>query len=571
MTALPIRPAHRVLAVGIDAMTWWMVEEAMAGGRLPNLRALLDRSAVSRLDDRKGYRTGLVWEQFLTGRSPAGAGRWHAVRYDPRTYTCAQVGALQAPFFAGPGGPRTIAFDVPYLSTEFDTDGAVVAAWGAHDPGHARASRPAGLLAEIDARFGPHPAFGNDYQVVWHRPDWVERLGAALHEGASLRATIVRWLQARVPDWDLCLTSFSELHSASEMFWHGIDPKHPLADTDTAELAKRWLHRIYDAIDLGLGQLVEGMEPDDHMVVFCTHGMGSNTSDVPSMVLLPELLHRLEIGSPLLRNPPGPPPRPGDPAPTIPRDSTWAREIDRHFPGRAGRSARAAARRVAPVAGPRLYRRLKGRSTADIDRPVVAPGLFGVAVPAETADHETRSDMAWHNATRYGRYWPRMGAFVLPGFYDAAIRVNLAGRDGRGIVAAADYLAFCDRLEEMLHSLRNPYTGNPAVMGVLRPLARDPYAKAVTDADLVVSWAEPACAIEHPTAGTVGPFPMRRPGGHGDPVGFAAVSGPGVVPGHLGTRLPPDVPATILALLGRGPSNGMEGTPLVGTQDRSAP
>src|SRR5947209_5474731 len=99
-------PRHgRVLAVGIDAMTWWMVEEAMAGGRLPHLRALLARSAVARLDDRRGYRTGLVWEQFLTGRSPARVGRWQAVSYDPNNYRCTQIGATHAPFFAGPGGP----------------------------------------------------------------------------------------------------------------------------------------------------------------------------------------------------------------------------------------------------------------------------------------------------------------------------------------------------------------------------------------------------------------------------------------------------------------------------------
>ncbi|MEA2716406.1 MAG: hypothetical protein QOI99_723 [Actinomycetota bacterium] len=565
-TGLPGRPAGRVLAVGIDAMTWWMVEGAMAGGRLPHLRGLLERSAVARLDDRKGHRTGLVWEQFLTGRSPAGVGRWQAVHYDPDTYRCHQVGALHAPFFAGENGPRTIAFDVPYLSTAFETDGAVVAAWGAHDPGHSRGSRPAGLLAEIDATFGPHPACGNDYQVVWHRPEWVERLGAALQDGASRRPSIVRWLQARVPGWELCLTAFSELHSASEMFWHGVDPRHPLAGGATAELAGRWLRNVYDAVDEALGELLESVTADDHVVVFCTHGMGTNASDLPSMVLLPELLHRMEIGSPLLRNPQGPPPGLGDAVPGIPPDSTWAREIDRHFPGRARRRVRQAARSLAPVAAPRLHRQLTRRPLAELDRAVVAPGLFGVPVRAETADHGTRSTLAWHQARRYERYWPRMHAFVLPGFYDTAIRINLEGRDRHGLVAAEAYRGWCDRLEATLRQLRNPYTGNPVVSGVLRPRAHDPYASAPTDADLVVSWAEPACALEHPALGVVGPFPMRRPGGHGDPVGFAAVAGPGIPARHLGTRLPPDVPATILALLGRAPEAGMEGAPLVERQ-----
>jgi predicted AlkP superfamily phosphohydrolase/phosphomutase len=163
-----------------------------------------------------------------------------------------------------------------------------------------------------------------------------------------------------------------------------------------------------------------------------------------------------------------------------------------------------------------------------------------------------------------------MRAFALPGFYDAAIRVNLAGRDARGMVATGDYTPECDRLETMLRGLRNPYTGNPVVTGVLRPRADDPYAPSATDADLVVSWAEPACAFDHPTVGIVGPYPMRRPGGHGDPVGFVAIRGPGLPVGHVGTRLPPDVPATVLALLGRALNPGMEGTPVAHRQALAA-
>src|SRR5437764_7989913 len=127
MATSSLPPARRVLVVGIDAMTWWMVEEGVAAGRLPNLRGLIERSTVARLDDSRGFRTGLVWEQFLTGRSPDGVGRSQAVEYDPMTYRAHQVGAVAPPFFAGPGGPRTVAFDVPYLSTAFQASGAVVA------------------------------------------------------------------------------------------------------------------------------------------------------------------------------------------------------------------------------------------------------------------------------------------------------------------------------------------------------------------------------------------------------------------------------------------------------------
>ena len=440
---------------------------------------------------------------------------------------------------------------------------------GRTTPVTARASRPAGLLAAIDARFGPHPACGNDYQVVWHRADWVDRLGSALVAGASARPAIVRYLQDQVPDWELCVVAITELHSASEMFWYGVDPVHPLAGADTAALARRWLDRVYDAVDEAVGELVESAGPGDHVVAFSPHGMGSNTTDVPGMVLMPELLHRLEIGSPLLRNPAGPPPGPGDPPPTIPADGTWAAVIDSQMPGRLGRTARRAVRRVAPVAGARLHRRLTRRPTADLDRPTVSPGLFGVPVRAESTADERRGPLLWHQARRYQRFWPEMHAFVLPSFYDTAIRINLAGREARGIVPPAEYAAWCDRMEALVRALRNPYTGNLIAESVIRPMAADPFARTDTDADLVVRWAEATAAIEHPALGVVGPVPIRRPGGHGYPTGFVAIAGPDVEPGDLGTRHPPDVAATILALLGRPVGPGMEGTPILDAQGSS--
>ena len=104
-----------------------------------------------------------------------------------------------------------------------EAPGVQVTAWGGHDPGYPRASRPAGLLHEIEERFGPHPAFDNDYEIVWHRPQAIDALADALVVGTHRRADIARFLQERQPDWQLMVTVLSEPHSANEAFWHGVD------------------------------------------------------------------------------------------------------------------------------------------------------------------------------------------------------------------------------------------------------------------------------------------------------------------------------------------------------------
>ena len=174
----------RVAVIGLDAAEWSLLDPMMAAGEFPHLARLRRRSAVAVLTDPDDYRTGLVWEHFLTGRSAAGNRRWAAVEFDPATYATWQEGARQqVPFYITSPPVRTVLFDVPYAPLQHAVDGVLVVGWGGHDPGNPRAARPAGLLREIDARFGPHPAFGNDYSPSGTGPRrstaWVTRWSSA--------------------------------------------------------------------------------------------------------------------------------------------------------------------------------------------------------------------------------------------------------------------------------------------------------------------------------------------------------------------------------------------------------
>ena len=59
---------------------------------------------------------------------------------------------------------------------------------------------------------------------------------------------------------------------------------------------------VYRAVDRLIGALADEF-PDVTMVVFSMGGMGPNTSDVPSMLMLPELAYRHAFGRPLFRQP----------------------------------------------------------------------------------------------------------------------------------------------------------------------------------------------------------------------------------------------------------------------------
>ena len=554
----------RVVAVGLDAMERTLVEALMADGALPNLAAIRNRAVRCHLQNTVEYRSELPYTQFLTGKGGSANGYWTTVAFDPSTYDVATTGALDAkPFYALGQGTKVVQFDVPHSVLADDVDGIQITGWGCHSPQYPRAARPAGMLREIDARFGPHPAWGNDSEPGWYEPDYIEALTEALRVGAHRRIDVLEWLQRRVPDWDLLLTVMSEPHSAGHHLWHGIDVDHPLHHAATAELARQRLLDTYAAVDDAIGRLDRSLPDDVALMVFALHGMQPNENDLPSLVLLPELLHRLWKGRPLLRD--------GEQStwaadgyePLVPeRHQRWIAYMQAAFAGRFRDDPVHRLRTLVPGPLVDLARRATGRF---VPPPV---GVLGWPVPPETdlsieEIRQWREHLRWQVPTWYRRHWPTMPAFVLPTFSDAHVRINLAGRERDGIVPREQYRAVGEQVIDIVRRCRDPRTGEPVLEDALWTHGDDPFDPGAPDADLVLFWRRPVDALEHPDAGTVGPFPFMRTGEHSS-AGFAYLAAPGLAPTDLGERSALDVTPTIVELLGHQPPADMAGASLLG-------
>jgi predicted AlkP superfamily phosphohydrolase/phosphomutase len=554
----------RVAAIGLDAMESTLVERLMADGSLPNLRAIRDRAVRSNLRNTREYRSELPFTQLLTGKGGAANRYWTTVSFDPANYEVAAVGALEArPFYALGPGTKVIQFDVPHSVLADDVDGIQITGWGCHSPQYPRAARPMGMLREIDARFGAHPAWGNDSEPGWYEPDYIEALTEALKVGAQRRVDVLSWLQQRLPDWDLLFTVMSEPHPAGHQMWHGIGVGHPLHTAATAELAAARLVEIYRTVDLAVGRLVDGLPSDSAVVVFALNGMQPNVNELPSLVLLPELLHRLWRGRPLLRD--------GDQArwaaggyePVVPpRHRRWLAQMQAAFEGRLSDDPIQWIRRRTPERLLRVAYWAAGRSVPPV-------GELGWPVPPETElpieqIRLPRDYLRWQVPTWYRRHWPAMPAFVLPTFSDAHVRINVQGRERDGIVPPDRYRAVGEEVIDIVRRCRDPHTGEPVLEDALWTHDDgDPFDPDAPDADLVLWWRRPVDALEHPEVGLVGPFPFVRTGEHSSN-GFAFVTAPGLEPADLGVRSALDVTPTILDLLGQRRDTSMPGTSLVG-------
>ena len=544
--------APRVLVIGLDGFELTFADELVREGRLPAIAAHREAAATVPLRPGPDHLTGLSWELFWSGRSSTTSERASAVEFDPATYAVWQEGARCATGF--PAGTRTVVFDAPYADLDRSPDVRGVVAWGAHDPGlDAFQARPAAVGRRFVRRFGHYPASEWVYGRPWASPADAERMGRDLAHAVDVRAAAAEWLLTdAVTDWELALVVVSEPHSAAEGLWHGVDPGHRLHDAPSGAPARDAMVGVYEAVDRLVASLVArvtAVGPLDAVVLCALTGMGPNRSDVPAMMLLPELLSRWSSGRARLHVPEAWASSPASVPVGSPAEVKWSRDwIDgaKVEPGPTGLPAPVrAATRVLPSS---VQRRL--RDARDARRRAGLP-----------VGHQS---LSWEPATWYADAWPTMRAFALPAFYDGRVRVNLEGREAHGVVTVDEYHTVLDELETLVRECHDPRTGDPVVEAVVRGADSDPRALDSSAADLTIVWAGSPNALVHPVHGCIGPVPYLRTGGHTGPAGFAWFTGAGFAPRRHPEALAVDLPPTLSELVAGAVPAGMAGRSLLG-------
>lgn len=527
---------QRVLAIHLDGYEQSLGARYMAEGDMPVLSRLEATSGRWLLDYGAAQRTGLAGEHVATGLSPDAAGRHAAVMFDPHSYGVWQVATGMQPFPERLPA-RTVVVDPSYFDLSRAPHVRGLVGWGAHDPGVALQANPSPLLDEVLTRFGPYPAEPWIYGFTWPSVERTRTMGSALVHAVDVRAEMARWLLAdRMPDWDLGLVTVSEPHSVIEALFHGVDTQHPLHGHPSAAAAGEGVREVHRAIDRLIGTLADAF-PDAQLVVFSMGGMGRNRSDVASMLLLPELLHRHAFGSAFFR--PSASERPVRGPVHLPSDTpSWESWAQKALQPKRSFSLPS-----------RLTRHLPAR---------IRDSLHGSSRPLPPAEPEGPivSDLSWMPASAYQPAWRRMRVFALPSFYDGRLRVNLKGRERHGLVPLAKYRATLDAVAHLLRECVDAETGEGVVDVLETPPCGDPRELGPTESDLVIVWRHGPLGLEHPRLGRIGPFPWRRTGGHTGPRGKLWLQSPRVAAGDHGDASSFDTVPTLIDLLGCDPPSG---------------
>jgi len=524
-----------VIAIGLDATDPKLLEHWMDLGELPNLARFREQGTFGWVNNVRYYRTETSWITFLTGALPAQTGEWGHVHYDPLRYAAEEQSAYgfikYPPFYALMPEHRVAVFDPPLARPVDGVNGIQVMGWGTEVNQCLRTSSPGQLMAELIKRHGAHPMFevsppesGSADEVVYsyripssYDLPALEALRDRLIAGAGRRTQLMLDLLGREP-WDLFLGVFSETHTACHLLWH-TSQDHPLHDLLIMDNNTDLMLDVFKAVDTGLGKVLEALPKDADVLLFSIYGIAANNLDLPSMAFLPELLFR------------------------------WS------FPGQQA---------LGGAADDSVRLDYPGHWKDEMWKLRTPEGDARLESPAE---QQRRGDpMHWQPSNWYRPLWPGMKAFALPTYSEGLIRINLQGRESRGLIAPEDYQKTCDELCDYLHALKDGRTGKPMVREVVRRKTHPMDSAALgPPADLILLWQEdvPTDVIESPQSGRIGPFPFFRSGGHCSR-GFIAARGPDF---EAGTRLESmqatDLTATMFHLMGHEIPDYISGRPLL--------
>jgi len=464
--------APPTIAIAIDAAEPTVVRRLMADGELPALAAIAGGAAPARVTSHAHIGSGTVWPTFGSAATPFAHGVHYHWAWDPARMQVSRFDLADVVPWWRARGRSVLTLDVPFLPFA-DREGCVeIAEWGAHDRVRGRVeARPNGLAEELARDPGPHPFQRQPPPAPdGLSPRATHALSKRAREGARLRGELaVALLRRQRPD--IACIVFPEVHHASHLLWHTLEPDHPLL-AERAGADERALVDVFRAVDAAVGRVVESLPADARVVVFSLHGM--RPARGVSTVLHPLLVH---LGFAAV-------PRAGR---LSPRD--------------AGRTAFAAAKARAPTSARRAWRR------------AASPAILrAAAAPTMMRPYD----------------WERTRAFALPSDQHGWVRVSLAGREACGIVPPAHYDGLCDELTAALHEARTD-DGRPLVRRVVRVAEEDGGSPPTRLPDLVVHWEDAAHDVPVRVAGSdiaARPDGLRLTGQHTFD-GFVIASGPG--------------------------------------------
>ncbi|MFQ5858262.1 MAG: alkaline phosphatase family protein [Anaerolineae bacterium] len=425
----------KVLLIGLDGVTWDLVQPWAQAGHLPTLKRLMSEGTWGPLMSTLQPVTAPAWVSFMTGVNQGKHGIYDFVRrragtYDLEITNASMIGCRTLFDVLSDHGRRVAAINVPFTFPPWRVNGIMVG--GLFAPAaNPRIAVPADAYDSIRA-VAPDYVVQPDYDSRANDPlaDFLYRLLASV----SARQQVARHFMG-TERWDLFAVVFTATDQVQHAFWAAMTGADPALSRFQDAIPQ-----VYRRVDAAVADLLAAADDQTLVIIMSDHGAGP----LEKLVQLNRWLS----------------------------DHRWLR-----FRNGAGeRRGEALSSRFIRIAMTR-YR----RSVPSTLRARVRMGLGRVFEPLkgrlETQLYASAVD------------WPATRAYSLG--TGGNICINLKGREPAGIVRpGAEYERVRDEIIAGLEALCSPDTNTPIVERVYRreELYHGPYLDLAPD--LVVKWRD---------------------------------------------------------------------------------
>jgi len=281
------RASRRVFLLQIDAVSLSFIEDNFSD--LPNLKNLFEQGQLVKPRSTSHTFAASAWASFASTLDPGGHGQYFPFQWDPKTLSMHRA---VAPFWGGRLDYEPFWYDLGrdgYRCIVLDANETIK-----HD------GVPVLEIANWSSQETGH-GFASDPEILkklrskfGRRPIGKEipvrkglglstRVRDQLVSSVQKKCDAIIWLSQQQP-WDLLIAGVYDLHRAGHNLW----PSDRVHGSTTPENA---LLDVYKAFDEKLEEILHGIESEETtIIVYSLHGMGENNAQNH---FLPEIMKRL--------------------------------------------------------------------------------------------------------------------------------------------------------------------------------------------------------------------------------------------------------------------------------------
>lgn len=266
----------RLVVFGIDGASLDFLEKLADRGSIPNIKRLLDSSAVAPLKPVIPLNSASVWTSIITGLNPDRHGIFGFMKKSPGG-TELKPNALidlDVPTIwdaANAQGARVGLINYPLTYPPVEFDGFMVS--GILVPHNELFATPESLKDALDRQFG-HYLVDVSWAGTFERPNERDAFLNELYRMCRKREDAILYCMKNL-EWDILFTVFTGTDRLMHSFWHFTDERHPLYNKTAATRYGMEIEKYYTLVDGIIGNALSLLdEKQDSVALVSDHGFG---------------------------------------------------------------------------------------------------------------------------------------------------------------------------------------------------------------------------------------------------------------------------------------------------------